>query len=224
MAHRMLGGTAGKRLALFAAALLLALGAMLALAAAASAQDPDDGQSAGGGTASSDEDSDDARMANYCRRLASLEQLQSAYFARLPGSNKNDSDKQLAALPRGDRMSPDHFECAQFYQDQKYPALTWDAQENCVQNELYSVRWTGATQTIDGVDFRQIAKTVDYRCTTTQVPSMSDGSALPADLIPPAEPASRITARFRVTSWLQWSGFERADVPTAPAGETSLAE
>ncbi len=212
MTDRTVHGASGKRFALFAAALLAALGAMLALAATAGAQ-----------TSGDDSSNEGSAEARQCRQLGTLEYLQGLYFARATGSNLNESDKALMNVPRSQRLSAEQRRCAQFYQNAKYTNLSWRLSEDCVQNRLYSLRWTGANRTIDGVDFRQIEKVVDYRCTTTQVPSMSDGSALPDGLIPPGEPVTHVTVRFRVIAWLQWSAFDRANPPNAPVGSVTLA-
>lgn len=214
MAHRMARGASGGKIALFAAALLVALGAMLALVATAAAQDSGSGGSS---------DDGNAELARQCVQLGTLEYFQGLYFARAAGSDKDDSDKSLRNVPLSQRLSAEQRRCAQLYQNDKYPNLSWRLSEDCVQNRLYSLRWTGAEQTLDEVDFRQIEKVVDYRCTTTQVPSMTDGSALPDDLIPPGEPVTHVTVRFRVVAWIQWSGFDRDDPPNAPIGSVSPA-
>ena len=212
MARRMVHEASGKRLALLAIALFAALGAMLAMAATAGAQTSGGGQSGA-----------DSETARECRALGSLDYFQALYFARAAGSDLNESDKSLMNVPRSQRLSAEQRRCAQFYQNAKYPALSWRLSEDCVQNQLYSLRSSGATRTLDGVDFRQFEKIVDYRCTTTQVPSMTDGSLLPSDLIPPGEPVTHVTVRFRVIAWLQWSAFDRANPPNAPVGSITLA-
>ena len=213
MTHLVIHGASGRKLTLFAAALLAAFGALAALAATAGAQTAGDGASDSG-----------SAQARQCLQLGSLEYFQGLYFARAAGSNKDDSDKSLRNVPRSQRLSADQRRCAQFYQNDAYPNLRWQLDEDCVQNQLYSLRWTGRSQTIDEVEFRQIQKVVDYRCTTTQVPSMTDGSMLPADLIPPGEPVTHVTVRFRVVAWIQWSGFDRDDPPNAPVGSITLAQ
>ena len=141
MADRTVHGASGKRIALFVAALLTALGAVLALVATAGAQTAGDDQSS---------------RARECRQLGSLGYLQSLYFARAAGSDLNESDKSLMNVPRSQRLSAEQRRCAQFYQNAKYTNLSWRLSEDCVQNQLYSLRWTGSNRTIDGVDFRQI--------------------------------------------------------------------
>ena len=265
MARQATGTASGMRLALFAAALLLAIGAMLALAATATAQDPGDnanqnpspstedssgpqpadnggdGQGSGGSsqdqssTAPSDDDDDQAAdddddqsadgdaSQNECRGMV-LRTLQDRYHARANGSEKAGTDKLVAAIPLSDRLTDVQRRCALAMQDAKHPNLRWGFQTRCPRNHIFSFRPTGASRTIDGVEFRQWERIEDYKCTSRWSPLMTDGSKPPSGLIPPSDPISIITVKYRVRLWIQWSGFDRASVPDAPASESTLAE
>ena len=255
MTRSAIGTAPGLRPALFAAALLMALGAMFALAATAAAQDPDNGQSpspaaddssAGGtsgaepaaddgddngsqtqdGAADDDDDQsadDDDASQNSCAGT-NLRALQDRYFARANGSEKAGTDKVVAAIAQSERLTDAQRQCALALQDAKYPNLRWGFQTRCPRNHVFSLRATGASRTIDGVEFRQWERIEDYECTSRWSPLMTDGSLLPTALIPPGEPVSIITVKYRVRTWVQWSGFDRASVPDAPADESTLAE
>ena len=276
MARQAIDTATGMRLALFAAALLLAAGAMLALAATATAQDPgtgskndgnvvdpsgdedggqlqggsagsaagsgsadddDDSQGQGGsaggaaGSGSADDDDDDDNVpqdpcsgVDLANNVGRLFAFQDRYFARTPGSNKAGTDTTVAAIPQGDRLTDAERRCALHLQDERYPNLRWGFQTRCPRNHIYSFRPTGASLTIDGVEFRQWETIEDYECTSRWSALMTDGSLLPEALIPPAEPVSIITVKYRVRTWVQWSEFDRASVPSPPADESTLAE
>ena len=262
MAQRMTCAGSGKRLALFAAALLLALGAMLALAAAASAQDPDNGQSTGGSSSGSsgtpsvapaddddqsggddqsgddeqsggggDDQSDDDQSGDgtgsdsqdACSNM-DLDVLLNRYFARYWSNGRALVNNSVARIPQSERLTAEQRQCALTLQDAKYPNLRWGFQTRCPRHQIYSFRPTGGSQTIDGVEFRQWEKIEDYECTSRWLPTMVDGSKVPPELIPPGEPVSIITVKYRVRVWIQWTGFDRDSVPAAPASESTLAD
>ena len=230
------------RIALLPAALLLALAAVFALAASASAQTPDDGDTgtSNGGTSSASGDADDGDddpvpppPANPdddrpdCSGVPSLDILQDRYYARLRGTTVDDSDKLVARIPPRDRLTDLQLQCALIMQDDKHPMLRWHYQTRCPVNDIHSIRLTGLTQTVDDVLFEQIERVEDYRCTSTWLPIMTDGSDAPAGLIPPAPPISIITVRYRVTLWrvsivpgLTPDAFQ----VTPPQGESHLAD
>ena len=163
-------------------------------------------------------------IATHSTSAGALVTLQDRYFARTPGSNKAGTDTTVAAIDQSDRLTDLQRQCALYRQDQMYPNLRWGFQTRCPRNTLYSFRPTGASRTIDGVEFRQWEKIEDYECTSRWSPLMTDGSTPPDDLIPPGEPVSIITVKYRVRTWVQWSGFDRASVPAAPADESTLAD
>ena len=229
------------RLALLPAALLLALAAVFALAATASAQTPDNGDTStgNGGTSSTSGDADDGDddpvppPANPdenrpdCSGVPSLDILQDRYHARLRGTTSDDSDKLVARIPPRDRLTSQQLECALIMQDDKHPMLRWHYQTRCPVNDIHSIRLTGLTQTVQDVLFEQIERVEDYRCTSTWLPIMTDGSDAPAGLIPPAPPISIITVRYRVTIWrvaivpgLRPEAFSI----TPPPGQSHLAD
>ena len=234
------------RFALLAAALLLALAAMIALAATASAQTPGDGGTGGsdggansetgddgdGGDGQTGGDGDPAEPAQPqaqspdCAYSPSLDVLQDRYFARLPGSTEANSDSKVAKLPRAERLDDDQRQCALHMQDREHPNLRWHFQTRCPVNTVYSVRLTGRTQTISNVLFEQVERVEDYRCTSTWLPIMTDASDPPAGLIPPAEPVSIITVRYRVTKWLYAvvPGVRPDHSVTPPPSESHLAD
>ena len=227
------------RPALLAAALLLALAAMIALAATASAQTSGDGGNGGSDSGANSETGDDADGGDGqtggdgdsaeppdCAYSPSLDVLQDRYFARLPGSTEADSDSKVAKLPRAERLDDDQRQCALRMQDREHPNLRWHFQTRCPVNDVYSIRLTGRTQTVQGVLFEQVERVEDYRCTSTWLPIMTDGSDPPAALIPPAEPVSIITVRYRVTKWLYAVvlGVRPDHSVTPPPSESHLAD
>ena len=233
------------RPALLAAALLLALATMIALAATASAQTSgdggnggsdsgansetgDEGDSGDGGDGQTGGDGDPAEPAQSpdCAYSPSLEILQDRYFARLPGSTEANSDSKVAKLPQAERLDDDQRQCALRMQDREHPNLRWHFQTRCPVNTVYSIRLTGRTQTISNVLFEQVERVEDYRCTSTWLPIMTDASDPPAGLIPPSEPVSIITVRYRVTKWLYAvvPGVRPDHSVTPPPSESHLAD
>lgn len=209
MTRKNLEAALSPRPALLAAALLLALAAIIAAGATASAQqnsnagptpvtisDGDDNPPAGGGAS---DDSPD------CLQFSGgLQDLQNTYFARLPSSEKDGSDRRLAAIPQADRLTADERQCAQSLQNEAYPGLSWSEQVTCRIHLVESLRLTGSRQERQDGTYAQFQRTASHSCEHVQTPAMDDDSAPPDDLIPPSEPRTEITGPHVAYFWLCW--------------------
>ena len=211
MTRKNLEAALSPRPALLAAALLLALAAIIAAGATASAQqnsnagptpvtisdgDGDDNPPAGGGAS---DDSPD------CLQFSGgLQDLQNTYFARLPSSDKDGSDRRLAAIPQADRLTPQARLCAQSLQNEAYPGLSWSEQVTCRIHLVESLRLTGSRQERQDGTYAQFQRTASHSCQHVQTPAMDDDSTPPDDLIPPSEPRTEITGPHVAYFWLCW--------------------
>ena len=202
------------RLAFLSAAVLLALAAIIAAGATASAQQP--GNSASIPSVSDDGDDDDqsgtgdgagggssAADSPVCLQFAGegLQGLQNRYFARLP---KGDPDARLAAIPQADRLSQQQRECAQLYQNEAHPGLSWAERTTCTIHSLVSLRQTGARQERDDGIYAQFQRTATWSCVHIQTPVMDAASTPPSDLIPPSPPRTEITEPIAAYYWIWW--------------------
>ena len=210
MTPKNLEAALSPRPALLAAALLLALAAIIAVGATASAQqnsnagptpvtisdgDGDDNPPAGGGAADSPD----------CLQFSGgLQDLQNTYFARLPSSEKDGSDRRLAAIPQADRLTADERLCAQSLQNEAHPGLSWSEQVTCRIHLVESLRLTGSRQERTDGTYAQFQRTASHSCQHVQTPAMDDGSTPPDDLIPPSEPRTEITGPHVAYFWLCW--------------------
>ena len=197
------------RLAFLAAAVLLALAAIIAAGATASAQQSnnaipsvsdgsqDDQSGTGDGAGPSAADSP------VCLQFASegLQGLQNRYFARLP---KGDPDARLAAIPQADRLTAQQRECAQLYQNEAYPGLSWTEHTTCTLHRLVSLRQTSARQERDDGIYAQFQRTATWSCVHVQIPVMDAASTTPSDLIPPSPPRTEITEPITAYYWIWW--------------------
>ena len=210
MPHLVRTSPAGP-LAFLAAAVLFALAAIIAAGATASAQQsnnaipsvsdgseddqPDTGDGAGAGPSAAD--------SPVCLQFASegLQGLQNRYFARLP---KGDPDARLTAIPQADRLTAQQRECAQLYQNEAYPGLSWTERTTCTLHRLVSLRQTGARQQRDDGIYAQFQRTATWSCVHVQTPVMDAASTLPSDLIPPSPPRTEITDPIAAYYWIWW--------------------
>ena len=202
------------RLALFATAALLALAAMIAAGAIASAQstgnsgispvtisDGDDDNPPAGGDGASGSAADSPECLQYSGGLADL---QNTYFARLPSSSKDGSDRRLAAIPQADRLTEQARQCAQSYQSEAYPGLSWSEHVTCRVHLIESLRHTGAREERQDGTYAQFQRTATHSCRHVQTPRMDDDSTPPVDLIPPSEPRTEITGPHVAYFWICW--------------------
>ncbi len=212
MTRKNLEAALSPRPALLAAALLLALAAIIAASATASAQqtgnsastpitisEGDDNPPAGAGAAGTASDSPECLQYS-----GGLQDLQNTYFARIPSSDKDGSDRRLAAIPQADRLTADERLCAQSLQNEAHPGLSWSERVTCRIHLVESLRLTGSRQERQDGTYAQFQRTASHSCQHVQTPAMDDGSTPPDDLIPPSEPRTEITGPHVAYFWLCW--------------------
>ena len=160
-----------------------------------SVSDGSDGDQSGAGGGAAD--------SPVCLQFAGegLQGLQNRYFARLP---KGGPDARIAAIPQADRLSQQQRECAQRYQNEAHPGLSWTDRATCAIHALVSLRRTGERQERQDGIYVQFQRTATQSCRHVQTPVMDDGSTPPSDLIPPSPPRTEITEPIAAYYWICW--------------------